>query len=274
MEGRQTGMNGNGSDAVPALFLGHGSPMNAIDDTPYRRAWEELGRHLAPPTAVLCISAHWETRGVYITSSPQPPTIHDFYGFPRPLYEIEYPAPGSPELASRVQSLIRVAPVHADKGRGLDHGAWSVLRSMFPRADVPVVQLSLDTTRDAEFHYALGRELGPLRDEGILVVGSGNIVHNLALWHGSNTEPYDWACRFDTAVADRIRADRHRDIVNRLQLGPDARHAVPTPEHYLPLMYPLAMQRAGEAAVVFNQTVESSLSMTSVVIGNVPVAEH
>jgi len=252
---------------MPALFLAHGSPMHAIEDSPFRRSWETLGRELPRPGAVLCVSAHWETRGVYVTSAPHPPTIHDFYGFPRALYEIDYPAPGCPELAAKVASLVRGASVHEDAGRGLDHGAWSVLRSMYPEADVPVVQLSLDMTHAPPFHYALARELSPLREEGILVVGSGNIVHNLALWHRGSRRPYDWAERFDDAIAERVRAGLHDDIVHFHRLAPDAHRAVPTPEHYLPLLYALALLETGEVARIFNRAVESSLSMTSVAIG-------
>lgn len=251
---------------MPVLFAAHGSPENALGDNPYRRSWTELGRRLPRPAAVLCISAHWETRGVYVSAAERPATIHDFHGFPRALYEIEYPAPGAPHLAARLHKLVQSADVHADAGRGLDHGAWSVLRSMYPQADVPVAQLSLDTARDGAFHYALARELAPLRAEGVLILASGNIVHNLMLWRPGAREPLAWAQRFDEAVAERIRRRAHHDLIHWHALAPDAHLAVPTPEHYLPLLYALALQGPGEEAQLFNRAVQGSLSMTSVLI--------
>jgi len=252
---------------VPTLFLGHGSPLNVLEENGFRRSWEELGATLPRPRAVLCVSAHWETRGVYVTSAQHPATIHDFQGFPRALYRVRYPAPGSPELATRVRSLLRPVAVHDDDCRGLDHGAWSVLSAMYPEADVPVVQLSLDFTAPPAAHYELARKLAPLRDEGVLVLGSGNIVHNLSLWHRADTEPYDWASRFDSAIVERILAGEHHDIIHWHALAPDAHRAIPTPEHFLPLLYPLALQRDGEPAEVFNRAVETSLSMTSLLVG-------
>lgn len=255
-------------DLMPALFVGHGSPMNAIEDNPFRRSWERLGQELPKPVAILCVSAHWETRGAYVTTGEHPDTIHDFFGFPQALFDVEYPAPGAPDLAARVRRLASNAAVHDDEGRGIDHGAWSVLVAMYPEADVPVVQLSLDMTRAPAAHYELARELAPLRGEGVLVLGSGNIVHNLMLWHRRAGEPYDWALQFDTAIADRIRARRHHDIIDWQAAMPNAHLAVPTAEHFLPLLYPLALQREDEEAVVFNQSVQSSLSMTSVLVGS------
>lgn len=253
---------------MPVLFLGHGSPMNAIEDNGFRRSWTELARRLPRPTAVVCISAHWETGGdVFVTSGDTPTTIHDFYGFPQALFDVRYPAPGAPGIAARVQELIRAARVHADADRGLDHGAWAVLMPMYPDADVPVVQLSLDTTKPAQFHYDLARQLAPLRDEGVLIVGSGNIVHNLRLWRGPGAALYEWALRFDERVASCIDERRHRDLVQWESLGPEAPLAIPTLEHYLPLLYPLALQQDGESAELFNRGGESSLSMTSVLIG-------
>lgn len=253
---------------APVLFLGHGSPLNAIGDNPFRRAWQALGAALGRVQAILCISAHWETRGVYVTTAERPETIHDFYGFPKALFDVRYPAPGSPALAARVQSLLEPVRVHADPGRGLDHGAWSVLAPMYPAADVPVVQLSLDTQQPAEWHYQLAGRLAPLREEGILVLASGNIVHNLMLWRPDAAEPYDWARRFDAAIAERILAGEHHDLIHRQAFAPDAHRAVPTPEHFLPLLYALALQRPGEPALLFNRIVQSSISMTSVVVGD------
>jgi len=253
---------------LPALFLGHGSPMNAIEDSPFRRAWGELGQRLPRPEAILCISAHWETRGVFLTGPAAPPTIHDFYGFPDELFAVRYPAPGAPELAQRAASMLERHGAGLDPERGLDHGCWSVLLAMYPDADVPVVQLSLDTREPGPFHYALARELRPLRDEGVLIVGSGNLVHNLRLADFALDSGYDWALRFDALVRGRIEAGDHAALAAYSELGPDARLAVPTPEHYLPLLYALAVQDAGEPVALFNTgAVLGSISMTSVVVG-------
>lgn len=252
---------------MPVLFVGHGSPMNAIEDNEFRRVWQNLGRDLPRPRAILCISAHWETRGVYVTAAERPETIHDFYGFPPALFALDYPAPGDPALAGRLSRLVDAPAIHGDPARGLDHGAWSVLCAMYPRADIPVLQLSLDTAEDGDFHYRLGRTLAPLREEGVLVVGSGNIVHNLMRFRYGSAEPLDWALRFDAEVKERIRTRRHRDLIHWHTLAPDAHLAIPTPEHYLPLLYALGLQETGEELRFFNETVVSALSMTSVVIG-------
>lgn len=251
---------------MPALFLGHGSPMNAIEDSVFRRAWAELGRSLAKPEAILCVSAHWETRGVFLTASQAPPTIHDFYGFPPELFAVRYPAPGDPALAHRVSGL--VAGAGLDPQRGLDHGCWSVLAAMYPEAEVPVVQLSLDTRQPASFHYTLAKQLLPLRDQGVLVFGSGNLVHNLRLADFGRDEGFDWAVRFDREVRARIAAGDHAPLVDYDELGPDARLAIPTPEHYLPLLYALALQQPGDAVGLFNDRCTlGSISMTSVLVG-------
>jgi 4,5-DOPA dioxygenase extradiol len=249
---------------MPALFLGHGSPMNAIEDNEFRRGWRALGQRLPRPRAVLCVSAHWETRGVYATGAAQPETIHDFYGFPQALFDVRYRAPGDQALARRAAEL---AGARLDPGRGLDHGAWGVLIAMYPDADVPVVQLSLDTSQPGAFHYALAKKLAPLRDEGILVIGSGNIVHNLGVWRPGDGRPYDWALRFDAEVRKRIDAGDHQALADYPSLGADARMSVPTPEHYLPLLYALALQEKGEAAVYMNDKAMTSISMTSVMFG-------
>ena len=253
---------------MPVLFIGHGNPMNAIERTEFRRSWEDLGRRLPRPKAVMCISAHWETRGVYLTASGRPETIHDFYGFPQALFEVQYPAPGDPVLARRTRERISSLDAHLDPERGLDHGAWSVLLAMYPEADIPVVQLSLDTDRPGGFHYALARELRPLRDEGVLILGSGNIVHNLRLFSYHDPTTLDWAVRFDGEIKRRITARDHEALMSCETLGPDARLAVPTPEHYYPLLYALALQDEGEPLHFFNSTVLSSISMTSVLIGD------
>jgi 4,5-DOPA dioxygenase extradiol len=253
---------------MPVLFLGHGSPMNAIEDNAYRRSWEALGKRLRRPKSILCVSAHWETRGVYVTGSEHPETIHDFNGFPRALFEVRYPAPGSPELARRVADLLDPVRVHIDPNRGLDHGAWSVLRPMSPDADIPVVQLSLSVLQPGAWHYDLARALAPLRDEGVLVVASGNIVHNLRLFKYKDTAPLDWALRFDEDVAEHIATGHHDGLLGYETLGSDALLAIPTPEHYLPLLYVLALQREGDPVEFFNDVVQSAASMRSVLIGS------
>ena len=252
---------------MPVLFVGHGNPMNAIERNDFSRSWNELGRRLPKPRAVLCISAHWETRGVFVTATDKPETIHDFYGFPRALFDVRYPAPGDPDLARRVAGIISGVKVSLDPGRGLDHGAWSVLVAMYPAADIPVVQLSLDTSKPGQFHYSLARELAPLRDEEVLIVGSGNMVHNLRLFSFHDPQPLPWAVDCDAKLRERILARDHQALMDCDTLGASARLAVPTPEHYFPLLYPLALQEAAEPASFFNERVLSALSMTSVLIG-------
>jgi len=252
---------------MPVLFIGHGSPMNAIEDNAYHESWRELGRRLPKPRAVLCISAHWETRGTYVTGAEAPETIHDFYGFPAALFQVRYPAPGDPALAKRIAGLPLDTHVHIDAGRGLDHGAWSVLRVMYPEADVPVLQLSLDVRLNGLEHYHLATALAPLREEGVLILASGNIVHNLSLFRFHSQEQPAWALRFRTEVNACIEQRDHAALCHYESLGADAALAIPTPEHYLPLLYALALQRHGEDLETFNDEVISSLSMTSLVIG-------
>lgn len=255
---------------LPALFLGHGSPLNAIEDSEFRRAWADLARRIPRPQAVLCVSAHWETRGVRLTAAEAPPTIHDFYGFPPELFAVRYPAPGSRSLAQRTASLLASVDAGPDPGRGLDHGCWGVLVAMYPQAEIPVVQLSLDTRQPARFHYELAKQLQPLRDEGVLVLGSGNLVHNLRLADFGLAAGYDWAERFDAQVRARIEAGDHASLVAYEGLGPDARLAIPTPEHYLPLLYTLALRTPEDEVRCFNERcVLGSISMTSVVVGAV-----
>jgi len=252
---------------MPTIFLGHGSPMNAIEDNAWRRSWQALGQRLPRPKAILCISAHWETQGVYVSSTEKPDTIHDFHGFPRALFDVRYPAPGSPALAHRVADLVAQPRVHLDSHRGLDHGAWGVLQPMYPEADIPVVQLSLSSLQPGAWHYDLAKQLAPLRDEGVLVVGSGNLVHNLRLWRPNQAEAYDWAQRFDEDIADRIAEGHHEGMLGYETLGPDALLAIPTPEHYLPLLYVLALQREEDTVEFINDSVSSSISMRSVLLG-------
>ena len=252
---------------MPALFIGHGNPMNAIEDTEFSRAWAEVALSLPKPKAVLCVSAHWETAGTRVTAMEQPKTIHDFYGFPPALFEKRYPAPGFPDLARMVQGLVRTAAIELDSDWGLDHGAWSVLCRMFPDADVPVIQLSLDQRKTPASHYELGRELRGLRKKGVLILGSGNIVHNLRemAWEDS---AYDWALEFDALIKGLILSGDHEAIIGYSELGRSARLAVPTPEHYLPLLYVLGTQDDSDGVAFFADKVTlGSLSMRSVKIG-------
>jgi 4,5-DOPA dioxygenase extradiol len=216
--------------ALPALFVGHGNPMNAIERTTYSDAWRALGASLPRPRAVLSISAHWYVRATMVTAMAAPRTIHDFGGFPPELFAVQYPAPGSPELAGEVRDLLRPATVGLDESWGLDHGTWSVLVHMFPEADIPVVQLSIDRSRPPAFHYELGRALAPLSDSGVLILGSGNIVHNLETyaWGGHPAAAFDWAVRFDDEVRRLLDAGEHEPLVNYEQMGPDARLAAPS----------------------------------------------
>jgi 4,5-DOPA dioxygenase extradiol len=249
----------------PAIFFGHGSPMNALDG-PYGAAWRELGEVIGKPKGVVMISAHWETRGLGVTAQARPETIHDFGGFPPELHAVQYPAPGAPELAARVAELTQG---HAVESWGLDHGTWSVLIHVWPDADVPVVQLSLDRTLTARQHYEVAKALNPLRDEGYLIAGSGDFVHNLRTWkrHGDDG-PYPWATSFNDAVkAAFVRGD-HDALIDWVHLAEDAQLSVPTDEHYLPLLYVAAQQRPGEPVSFFNdEIVGGSISMTGVRIG-------
>ena len=252
---------------MPAIFFGHGNPMNAIEDNAYSQAWARIGRGMPKPRGVLCVSAHWYPPATLVTAMPQPRTIHDFGGFPRALHEVQYPAPGSPELAARVQALLAPAPVASDTRWGLDHGTWSVLCHVFPDADVPVVQLAMDETQPAQFHYDLGRRLAPLRDEGILVMGSGNLVHNLHAyaWGRHPAEPFDWALRFEKQARALIAAGDHAPLVGYEGLGKDALLSAPTPEHYLPLLYVLGASGPGDSVTFPVEGIDGgSVSMLTV----------
>lgn len=255
-------------DAImPALFMGHGSPMNAIEDNEFSLAWGVAAGHIPKPKAILCISAHWETQGSQVTAMEAPRTIHDFYGFPRPLFEKQYPAPGSPELASRIIKLLDKSNVLADQSWGLDHGAWSVLCRMYPEARVPVVQLSLDRASENTNHYQLGQALRPLRQEGILIVGSGNIVHNLRMMVWEDTA-FDWATEYDAKVKQWILEDNHEAIIHYEKYGKPALLAVNSAEHYLPLLYILGLKEKNEPVSFFADKVwGGSLSMRCVRIG-------
>lgn len=253
---------------MPALFVGHGSPMNAIEDNQFTRRWRALAQQIPRPKAVLCVSAHWQTAGVGVTAAAQPETIHDFHGFPKNLSELRYPAPGHPQLAGQVASLVRNARVQQNASRGLDHGAWSVLAQMYPKADVPTVQLSLDAAQPPSFHYSVGRQLALLRNHGVLILGSGNIVHNLGLMDPHHASAFDWATHVDEAVKSKIALRDHLALIEYSRLDPDVALAVPSAEHFLPLLYVLAAQDATEPASFFNdRIVMGSISMTGVTVG-------
>ncbi len=252
---------------MPALFVGHGSPMNAIEDNEFSRAWVAIGERLPGPKAILCISAHWETDGTYVTAMENPKTIHDFFGFPSQLNQQQYPAPGSPELARLVQTTIQKAEIQLDFNWGLDHGAWSVLIRMFSKADIPIVQLSLDRTKAPAFHYELGKALRPLRNSGILIVGSGNMVHNLGVMTWRD-QAYNWAEQFDLTLKNLIETGDHETIINYNRLGSTAQLAIPTNEHFLPLLYILALKDDAEAVSFFAEKVTfGSISMRGLKIG-------
>ena len=254
---------------MPVVFFGHGTPMNVVSDNRYTQAWREIGRALPKPKAILCVSAHWFTEGVGVTAMEQPKTIHDFYGFPKALYEIRYPAAGSPPLARQVHELLAPVEVALDHEWGLDHGTWSVLYHAYPDADVPVVQLSIDRRQSGAFHYDVGRRLAPLRDQGVLIAGSGNVVHNLRLLNRDDNAPaLDWATRFNDRVRDLIERREHAPLIAWEHLGNDARLAINSAEHYLPLLYCLGLQRDDEPSRFAVDGVHlGSLSMLSMVIG-------
>jgi len=260
------------SERMPILFVGHGSPMNATEENEFASGWRDMGSKLPRPSAILCVSAHWQSKGTKVTAMQKPETIHDFGGFPRELYEVQYPAPGSPELARVTKETVRERIIELDRSWGLDHGAWSVIRRMYPDADVPVVELSLDYQLSPQQHYELARELAPLRRKGILIIGSGNMVHNLGLvsWEHLNTPgyAYDWATEAGEAMKSHIMAGDHGPLINYGTQGKAFRLAIPTPEHFLPLLYTLALKEPGEPVELFNdRPVAGSLTMTSVKIG-------
>ena len=264
--------SGENTPRMPVLFVGHGSPMNAIEENEFVQGWRNIGKSLPYPKAILCISAHWETRGTFVTAMPKPKTIHDFGGFPKALYEVEYPAPGSPELANETKRTITKTSVGLDEKWGLDHGAWSVIRRMYPDADVPVIQMSLDYGASPQYHFELAKELSALRKKGVLIIGSGNMVHNLRMvaWDKIN-EPeygYDWAIQANDKFKTLIQSGDFKSLTNYNSLGREVQLAVPTPDHYLPLLYSLALKDKDEPISFFNdKPVMGSLTMTSVKIG-------
>ena len=257
------------SHRMPAVFFGHGNPMNALARNRYTEAWQKIGSSMPKPKAILAISAHWYIRGTAVTVMETPPTIHDFGGFPQALSEFQYPAPGSPVLAARVRDLLTPLEVALDQSWGLDHGTWSVLTHAFPQADIPIVQLSMDATQPPAFHYALGKRLAPLRDEGVLIIGSGNVVHNLGAIKWDDDAPaYDWAQRFNQQVRDHLLRRDHQPLVSYADLGQDAHLSIPTPEHYLPLLYIIGLQGDDEPLTFAVDGIQNaSIGMLSVVVG-------
>ncbi len=260
------------TERMPVLFLGHGSPMNALEDNSFVREFKKLGASLTRPRAVVVVSAHWETKGTFVTAMEKPRTIHDFGGFPKELFEVQYPAPGDPALAKALATDVKTSePVQLDQDWGLDHGAWTVVMHLFPKADVPVIQLSLDYRKPARYHYELAKQLSALRDRGVLIIGSGNIVHNLGkvAWDKLDKPfAYDWAVEANSKMKLWMKEGNHHDLINYQKQGNAFKLAIPTPEHYLPLLYALALQNQNEPISFFNdEPVAGSLTMTSVKIG-------
>jgi 4,5-DOPA dioxygenase extradiol len=255
---------------MPVLFVGHGNPMNAIENNEFTGGWRKSAESMEKPSAILCISAHWETNGTFVTSMAKPKTIHDFGGFPQKLYEFQYPAPGNPELAEEAKSLVPDGRVSLDDKWGLDHGTWSVLCQMYPDASIPVIQLSLDYNMPAQGHYDLAKELTSLRKKGVLIIGSGNLVHNLREvdWSGKHeSKGFDWAIEANDKIKSLIMANDHQQLINYKKSGTAMGMAVPTPEHYLPLLYVLGLKHESEKVTFFNdKSFMGSLSMTSVLV--------
>ena len=257
---------------MPVLFIGHGSPMNGIEDNEFSRRWKQMATEIPVPRAVLVVSAHWFTRGTRITAMDFPKTIHDFGGFPPELYQVQYPAPGQPALATETAELLKSAHVELDHDWGLDHGTWTIIRHMYPKADIPVLQLSIDYTKPPQYHYDLARELYALRKKGVLIVGSGNMVHNLGMlaWEKLQAPEYgfDWALHMNQTFKDFITNGDHQPLIHYETLGREARLAIPTPEHYLPLLYTLGVKGNDDAVSFLNdKAVAGSLTMTSVKLG-------
>lgn len=257
-------------DRLPAIFFGHGNPMNAVLSNGYTLAWRQIGVRIERPKSILSISAHWFVPDTGVTIATAPRTIHDFGGFPRELYDVRYPAPGDPNLARRVQELLAPLPVKLDESWGLDHGTWSVLRHVYPEADIPIVQLSIDETQPSSFHYEIGKRLAALRQDGVLIVGSGNIVHNLEAysWGRHAPEPYDWAIRFEEQAKQMLLANEHKPLIHYERLGTDAGLSIPTPDHFLPLLYVIATAQTNDRVSFPVQGVDGgSISMLTVQVG-------
>lgn len=254
---------------MPVLFMGHGSPMNGIENNEFSLQWEEMGRELPVPKAILVISAHWLTRGTHVTAMDHPNTIHDFGGFPQELFDVQYPAPGDPSLAAETRDLIKTTNVGLNHDWGLDHGAWSVVKRMYPEAKIPVIQLSIDYGQPASYHYELAKQLASLRQKGVLIIGSGNIIHNLRMvaWDKMNVPNYgyDWAIELHEIFNQKLLNGDHQALINYEKLNTAAKLAIPTPDHYYPLMYVLGLQDKKDKVELFNdKLVAGSLNMTSV----------
>jgi len=261
---------GEQDQLMPVLFIGHGSPMNGIEDNEFSRRWKKMAEEIPQPRAVLVVSAHWYTRGTKITAMENPQTIHDFGSFPQALFNVQYPSPGYPQLAAETASLITSTSVELDHDWGLDHGAWTIIRHMYPKANIPVLQLSIDYTKSPQYHYGLSKELRALRKKGVLIVGSGNMVHNLRMvsWEMINGGGYDWAYEMNNRFKTLIGDNNHSALIDYQNLGRDAMLAIPTPEHYLPLIYTLGLKNAKDETSFFNdKAVGGSLTMTSVKFG-------
>ncbi len=259
------------TDKMPVLFVGHGSPMNAIEENEFSAGWRKLGETLPKPSMILCVSAHWETDGTFVTAVPKPETIHDFYGFPKELFAVQYPAPGSPEMAKEISSEIKSTDVGLDEQWGLDHGAWSVIKHMYPNADVPVVQFSIDRRKDPNYHFELAKELAFLRSKGVLIVGSGNMIHNLRViaWNKMNESEYgyDWAHEADFKLKNIINSGDFKSLTDYSKHGSEMEMAVPTPEHFIPMLYTLGLKEKNEQISWFNdKLVLGSISMSSLLI--------
>lgn len=259
------------TEKMPVLFLGHGSPMNAIEENEFVQGFRNTAKQIPRPAAILCVSAHWETRGTFVTAMEKPATIHDFGGFPQELFNVQYPAPGSPQLASQTRELVKKTTVGLDDKWGLDHGAWSVVKHLYPQADVPIIQMSLDYYQKPQYHYELAQELRSLREKGVLIIGSGNMVHNLGMvdWRKLNEVDYayDWAAEARSKMNQAILNDDHSSLINYSQQGRAFQLSVPTPEHFLPLLYVLALKDKNEKTTLFNdKAVGGALTMTSVLV--------
>ncbi len=254
---------------MPVLFVGHGSPMNAVEENEFTRGWASMADGVPKPKAILVVSAHWQTKGTAVTAMEQPRTIHDFYGFPQALFDVQYNAPGSPAFAAEVRQLVKKAELHLDHEWGLDHGTWSILKHIYPAADVPVLQLSLDYTKPPQWHYELAQELGKLRQKGVLVVGSGNIVHNLRLLNWQNPDvAFDWAEEVNNRVKQQIITGDAEPLIKYEQLAKSASMAIPTPEHYLPLLYTLGLRQEQEPVQFYNDKLQlGAISMSSLRVG-------
>jgi 4,5-DOPA dioxygenase extradiol len=261
----------NQEEKMPLLFVGHGSPMNGIEDNEFSRRWEQMGKDIPQPRAILCISAHWLTNGTAVTAMQQPQTIHDFGGFPQELFDVQYPAPGDPALAQETAWLVHKTQVGLDHEWGLDHGTWSVVKRMYPEAKIPVLQLSIDYSRPGQYHYDLAKELAALRKKGVLIIGSGNMVHNLGMinWSGNPGDDfgYDWALEMNEKFKKAILEDDHGALINYKKFGAAGKNAIPTPDHYFPLLYVMGLKEKNESISFFNdKAVMGSITMTSVKI--------